>query len=319
MNRQVARTLTWFYPAWWRERYAEEFSLFLEESDAGTFSIAGVLCCAIREHLVSEGGSKMKSLQRALGLIVLSFLAAALGGINLVMTADDSLLVSATWSHPITTMAWDVLAVAAILCGVVVVLTAIRLYRSIIAFAWGSRRMDIFACLATPFFGIGALMLWVDGCMVFTHGQWAPSPWAILESGTASPYWPSLQARWICGIVSVFLIAAVSVASTVGVRRAIRLTDFNTAKKESRYRGNRFAVSASLWITGCTLIMFISVLLWGISLAQNFPDLVHQRLGPLNGSAAASWTISLFLFALASAVCIRASRNILTGGIGVTE
>jgi hypothetical protein len=32
MNRQVARALTWFYPAWWRERYAEEFSAFLEQS-----------------------------------------------------------------------------------------------------------------------------------------------------------------------------------------------------------------------------------------------------------------------------------------------
>jgi len=319
MNRQVARTLTWFYPAWWRERYGEEFSVFLEESDAGTLSIASVLYSAIREHLVSEGGSKMKSLQRALGLIVLSFLAAALGGINLVMTADDSSLVSATRSHPITTMAWDVLAVAAILCGVVVSWIAIRLYRSIIAFAWRNRRMDIVAWLATPFLGIGALLLWVTGCMVFAHGRWAPSPWAILENGTASPFWPSLQARWICGIISVVLITAVSLASTVGVRRAIRLTDFDTAKKEPRYRRNRVAASASLWITGCTLIMFISVLIWGISIAQNFPDLVHQRLGPLNGSAAASWTISMLLFALASTVCIRASRSILTDGIAVPE
>jgi hypothetical protein len=316
MNRQVARTLTWFYPAWWRERYADEFSVFLEESDAGTLSIAGVIYSAIREHLVSEGGSRMKSMQPALGLVVLSFLAAALGGINLVMTADDSLLVSATRSHPITTMAWDVLAVAAILCGVVVLLTAIRLYRSIIAFAWRNRRLDIFMWLATPFFGVGALILWVTGCMVFAHGRWAPSPWAILGNGAASPFWPSLQARWICGIISVVLIAAVSLASTFGVRRAIRLTDFVTAKKELR---NRFAVSASLWITGCTLVMFISVLVWGISLAQNFPDLVRQSLGPLNGTAAASWTISLFLFAIASAVCLRASRSILTGGIAVPE
>ena len=194
MNRQVARALTWFYPAWWRERYAEEFSTFLEESDAGALGIAGVIYSAIREHLVFEGDSEMKSLQRALGLVVLSFLAAALGGMNLVMTADDSLLVSATRSHPVTAAAWDVLAVAAILCGAVVALIAIRLYCSIIAYAWKNRRLDIFACLATPFLGIGALVLWVAGCMVFAHGHWAPSPWAILGNGTASSFWPSLQA-----------------------------------------------------------------------------------------------------------------------------
>ena len=50
-------------------------------------------------------------------------------------------------------MAWDVLAVAAILCGVPVVLIAIRLYRAIIGYAWTNRRMDIFAWLATPFLG----------------------------------------------------------------------------------------------------------------------------------------------------------------------
>ncbi len=66
---------------------------------------------------------------------------------------------------------------------------------------------------------------------------------------------------------------------------AIRLTDFEPAKKELRHRRSRFAISTGLWVTGCTLVMFISVLIWGISLAQNFPDLVHQRLGPLNGFA----------------------------------
>ena len=317
MNRQVARALTWFYPAWWRERYAEEFRVFLEDSDAGALSIAGVVYSAIREHLVPEGDSEMDSQQRALGLVVLSFLAAVLGGMNLVMTADDSSLVSATRAHPITAMAWDVLAVAAILSGVVVVFIAIRLYRSIIAYAWRNRRMDVLAWLATPFLGIGALVFWVVGCMVFTHGRWAPSPWAILGNGTASSLWPSLQTRWICGIISVVLIAVVSLASTVGIRQAIRLADFEPAKKE--HRRNDFAVSAGLCVTGSTLVMFISVLIWGISLAQNSPDLVHQKLGLLNGSAAASWTISLVLFALASAVCIRASRSILTGGIAVPE
>jgi hypothetical protein len=319
MNRQVARTLTWFYPAWWRKRYAEEFCVFLEDSDGGVLSIPSVVYSAIREHLVSEGDCEMNSLKRALRLVVLSFLAATLGGINLVMTADDSSLVSATRSAPITAMAWDVLAVAAILCGTMVGLIAIRLYSSIIGYAWRNRRMDIFTWLATPLLGIGVLVLWVVGCMVFAHGRWAPSPWAILGNVAAPPSWPSLQTRWICGIISVVLIAAVSLTGMVGLTQAIRLTDFEAAKKEQRHRRSSLAISTGLLVTGCTLVMFISVLIWGISLSQNFPDLAHQRLGPLDGSAAASWTISVLLFALASAVCIRATRSILRGGIAVSE
>jgi hypothetical protein len=319
MNRQVARALTWFYPAWWRKRYAEEFCVFLEDSDAGVLSIASVVYSAIREHLAPEGDSEMNSQQRALGFVVLSFLASALGGINLVMTADDSSLVSATQSHSITAIAWDVLAVTAILCGLTVGLIAIRLYSSITAYAWKNRRVDIFKWLATPFLGIGLLVLWVAGCMVFAHGQWAPSPWAILGNMAAPPTWPSLQTRWICGIISVVLIAAVSLTGMVGLTQAILLTDFEAAKKEQRHRRSSLAISTGVLVTGCTLVMFTSVLIWGISLARNFPDLVHQRLGPLNGSTTSSWIISLFLFALASAVCIRASRNILTGWIAVPE
>jgi len=319
MNRQVARTLTLFYPAWWRKRYAEEFCVFLEDSDAGVLSIVSVVYSAIREHLVSEGDSEMNLPKRALGLVVLSFLAAALGGINIVMTADDSSIVSATRSNPITAIAWDVLAVAAILCGLMVGLIAVWLYSSIIGYAWRNRRVDIFTWLVTPLLGIGVLILWVAGCMVFAHGRWAPSPWAILGNVASPPSWPPLQTRWICGIISVVLIAGVSVTGMVGQTQAIRLTDFEAAKKEQQYRRSSLAISTGLLVTGSTLVMFISVLIWGISLSQNFPDLAHQRLGPLDGSAAASWTISVLLFALASAVCIRATRCMLTGGIAVSE
>lgn len=271
----------------------------------------------IREQ--AEGGSIMSALHRALGLFVLSFLAAVMGGMNLVMTADDSPLVAATRLHPITTMAWNVLAVAAVLCGVTVILIAITLYRSILIYAWKERRVEIFAWLATPFFGMGTLMLWVAACMTFAHGRWAPSPWAILGDGGAPSFWPPLKTRWICGIISVVLISAVGLASACSVREAIRFTDFGSANEKKRPRRRRSAVSAGLLVTGCTLAMFFSVLIWGVSLARNFPNLVHQKLGLLNGPATVSWIVSLFLFGLASAICIRASRSILNIGIEVPE
>jgi len=319
MNRWVAKALTWFYPTWWRTRYAEEFCVFLEESDAGIRCIAGVIYSAIREHFVSEEGSRMTSLQRPLGLVVLSFFAATLGGINLVMTADDSPLVSATRSHPITAMAWDVLVVAAILCGIIVGLIATRLCNSIISYAWRNRRMDIFTWLATPFLGVGVLIVWVAGCMVFARGQWAPSPWAILGNIAAPRSWPSVHTRWVCGIISAVLIASVSLTGVVGLMQAIRLTDFEAAEKEQRNRRRNLARSAGLLATGCTLVMLISLLVWGVSLSQNFPNLPHQRLGPLDGTAASSWTISVLLFALAAAICFRATRSILAAGIAVPE
>jgi len=116
--------------------------------------------------------------------------------------------------------------------------------------------------------------------------------------------------RWICGSVSVVLIVAVAFASAVCVAQSIRLARFEHAGEEEYRRQRRSAVYAGLLVSGCTLVMFSSVLVWGVSIARNSPGLLHQSVGLLDGPATASWATSLFLLALASLISVRASRNI---------
>ena len=52
MNRQMARTLTQFFPLWWRKSYAEELCVFLEDTNIGALSIARDAYSTIGEHLV---------------------------------------------------------------------------------------------------------------------------------------------------------------------------------------------------------------------------------------------------------------------------
>lgn len=310
MNRRLASSLTHPYPAWWQRRYAAEFRAFLERDGGGIRSVADVIWSALREHILSEGESRMNQPQRAIGLVTASFLAAVAGGINLVMTVDDSALMGAMRSHAGIGVAWNVVAIAAILAAIGVVSIAIPLYRSMLSYAWRQRSRDNLALLSVPFVGIGILLLWGVGGLAYTGGQWVPNPWAILSVGGAPSVWPSLHERWICGIISVVLCAAVLIASAISIQQAIRRTDFDLSHKTGFRGQNRTGILASLMVTSCTLVMSLSVLIWGVFIERDFPNIFHQRFGLLDVTAADSWAISLCLFVFASVASIHGSQSL---------
>jgi hypothetical protein len=309
MNRHLVDALTQLYPASWRRRYAAEFSAFLEESKCGIRDVADILWSALREHLLSKGGREMNRSQHASGSLAFSFLAALAAGINLVMTVDDSPLIDAMRSHMGMSVAWNLLAGAAVLSGIGVLSIVFSLYRSMLFYARRAGRRDIIALLSVPFIGAGALLLWVACGLAYTGGRWAASPWAILGGGAPSS-WPSLHARWICGIISVVLSITVAIASVISVHLAIRRTDFELANGTALRKRRVLAELAKPLVVICTVVMFLSVLTWGLALQRSVPSLFRQHVGLLDGTAATSWVISLSLLGLASAICIRTNLNL---------
>lgn len=183
---------------------------------------------------------------------------------------------------------------------------SLSLYRSMLFYARTAGRRDILALLSVPFIGAGALLLWGACGLAYTGGRWAASPWAILSGGGAPSFWPSLHARWICGIISVVLSITVAIASAISVHLAIRRTDFGTALRKRR----PLAELANPLVVICTVVMFLSVLAWGLALQRSVPSLFRQHVGLLDGTAATSWVISLSLLGLASAICIRTNLNL---------
>ncbi len=310
MNRQLADALTQLYPASWRRRYAAEFRAFLEESEGSIRDIADILWSALREHLLSKGEREMNRSQHAFGYLVFSFLAAFAAGINLVMTVDDSPLIDAMRSHIGMSVAWNLLAGAAVLSGIGVLSIVFSLYRSMLSYARRAGRRDIIALLGVPFIGAVALLLW-GGCgLAYTGGRWAASPWAILGGGGAPSSWPSLRARWICGIISVVLSTGVAIAGSISIHLAIRRTDFELANGTALRKRRALAELAKPLVEICTVVMFLSVLAWGLALQQSDPSLFRQHDGLLDGTAATSWGISLSLLGLASAICIRTNLSL---------
>jgi hypothetical protein len=251
----------------------------------------------------------MNRSQHASGFLAFSFLAALAAGINLVMTVDDSPLIDAMRSHMGMSVAWNLLAGAAVLSGIGVLSIVFSLYRSMLFYARRAGRRDIIALLRVPFIGAGALLLWGACGLAYTGGRWAASPWAILSDGGAPSSWPSLHARWICGIISVVLSIIVAIASAISVHLAIRRTDFEHANGTALRKRRALAELAKPLVVICTVVMFLSVLAWGWLCSEVSPVFFRQHVGLLDGTAATSWVISLSLLGLASAICLRTNLN----------
>ena len=138
----------------------------------------------------------------------------------------------------------------------------------------------------------------------------SPAPGAILSAGGAPSAWPGLHVRWITGVVSVFLCAAVALTSATGFQRSIQLTQFKSspdAPVTSARRQRVWTYSGILLAAIGTLAMALSVLRWGMLAQARAPSLFHQRFGLLDCPGSASWIISLCLFAIASVGSIRGS------------
>ena len=311
MNGRLAHAMTRLYPARWRERYGAEFAVFLESDAGGLRSVVDVVGSAIREHILSAGGWTMNRPESAVGLVVSAFFLAVAGGINLVATVDDSPLVRVMRSDSGVGIAWNLLAVVAVITGAAVILLAFPLYRTMLRLVWTQRRRDVLLRLCVPAVGFGVLLLW--GAVGFAHsgGTWVPTPWAIFSKGGAPSGWPDLPVRWISGVISVVLCAVVVVGSGISFLQAIRLTSFEFPVDGwslfPRGKG-RLVGLAILLVSAGTLLMTFSVLLWGALIQTRVPELFGQQFGLLGSTGLGSWLISLCLFAVASVISIHGAR-----------
>jgi hypothetical protein len=69
VNRILARLLTSLYPRRWRERYGEEFEMFLQTGHGGLRAAANVIKSALRENIFPTRGRKMDQNPSSFGSI----------------------------------------------------------------------------------------------------------------------------------------------------------------------------------------------------------------------------------------------------------
>src|ERR1051325_10394814 len=94
MNSRMARFLTSFYSATWRERYGVDFQTFLEGHRFSVSVLLDVIVQALAQRFHSFSEIHMTGFQRSVALTAYAYLTTIAAGVNLYWITDDSPLIS---------------------------------------------------------------------------------------------------------------------------------------------------------------------------------------------------------------------------------
>lgn len=298
MTRRIARHLASLYPHTWRNRYGDEFAVFLEGEAATVSTVINVIACACREHVRHAFEFTMTPARRVT-LLMYACLAAMTAVVNLYWTIDDTPILDTMRAHGVIESSWAVIAYGSGAALVIAAAIAAPIVRNVRAGKVSSRRCGIIARLVVPFGLLALLVLWMSIVVARTH--WAPMPWDITGDWRAPAEWPSTSARAVLGGVTSLLIVVGLGGSAIALRQAIE----RAVLSDSVY------LHIVLGMLATTLVITAAAALgWGLLADFYAPEVFHSRAGGIfGGSMAVSWIVSLTLFVGASVVAVNGVRR----------
>lgn len=303
MNARLVRWLTSFYPSAWRARYGHEFTAFLEDQPATLAAILNVIGSALLEQLRTWGTFHMDARQRTLVLMAFAYLAAVAAGVNFYWTVNDTPLGTAMRTHKDLSVSFRTVAFGSLVALAVVIAIALPITMSIVHDAINRRRWRTLGTIAIPFGAAFVVGMWLVAGTIVTGRHWIATPWDVTGDWPAPAEWPPLAIRWTMGSVTFALLVCGLAASAAAASQVIRDADL------SRYRASWFKV-ASVALAASVVVMTAGIAGWGWLAQEYAAHDFHSRNGGLfNSTNIASWTASLVVFAVASAVALLSTRG----------
>jgi hypothetical protein len=303
MLPRLARWLVSLYPRRWRDRYGDEFVVFLEDHPYTFGAAANVVGSAAAERLRSGMGFTMNWRQRTLMMMACAYLAAVAAGVNFYWTVNDTPLAVAMRSHAGLSAAFRAVALGSFFAFGTVIAIAIPLTASVATEAIGARRWNVLALIALPFLSGVLLLVWLAGSMAMTGSRWIPTPWDVTGDWRAPAEWPALETRWTLAATTFVMMVSGLVGSAAAAAAVIRSSDF------ARYRPSWFKAT-SMVFAASVIAMTVGVALWGWFAQQYAAADFHSRNGGFFSSTkVASWAMSAVVFAAASVLAIRGAAD----------
>jgi len=308
MKPATAARLVHLYPSLWRARYGAEFAALLEDHPMSFRTFSNVAFSAVEAHMTSSNSAQREPAALS-GIMWWAWMLAVAAGMILYGTVDDSPFVAAMHSNSFFNGCWIGIEIGSVIASAAIVLGGVPIAWSMVRHILTARRRDILWRLAFPFFGALVVLGWVVTVLVWTGGRWAASPWAVVFS---NPNWPPEGFRWTTGSISAFLMLFAFAGSAVTVAQALHRSEFNDvqlslAGVKLYIKPLRLAALLMPWATSGTILMLVSVALWGFAASRNASDAFHGPFGPLGFSSYSSWLTSVVLFGVAAALSARAA------------
>ena len=302
---KVRPWLTSLYPRAWRDRYAAEFDVLLEQCLHSPLDVVDVFLGAVDAHLQLLNGEnlswRMMNMLNKLRTTILMVFAAYIGfivaGFALVGLADDSPMLLLMKTNSALAAAWTTIQVGAVLALLAVVVGGLPLALTVVRRALaGDRRFR--GLLLVPVASFLALVLYLGLVFLVATGRIRlPGIVQVVQPG---PFPPGNRLL-LAGLMLVFILGAI--ASALAVWKVISATDteqatFHTIGRDLTVKIYSFAFVPAVITSVIMLVMLVATFAWGWLSFSALPDVFAGNFGPW-GTSTQAWFIGILVVMLA--------------------
>ena len=275
------------YPKTWRERYGDEFAALLEQCRLSPMMLCDVLLGALdaRTEPQDTTGRILQMIERPRRTAITVFcayIAFVVAGMGYQKMTEDVVKARIGDAHPAIGVSFLIVEIGAAVALLAVLAGGLPIAYTALRQALAARRRDIFVLFAVPPI---ALAVWLG----YT---------ALLLSGH-HPLDIKLPLSWI----GLFVLAAI--ASTAAVSIAVS----RSAIPEQLLR---FALGSAVVATLAMAVMFVAVLVWGLALRADAPQIYNGNDGALATNTVVSWVALVVVMGVATAVAAASLFRSLT-------
>jgi hypothetical protein len=293
----VRSWLVSLYPREWRELYAEEFEILLEECLHSPLDVLDIVLGALDAHLELPHESNWRllnminKLRTTILFVFAAYIAFIIAGFSLTGLMDDSQLVPLTRSTPALFISYTAIEIGSVIGLLAIVIGGAPLAWTVIRRAFTSQKKDL-RLLFVPlgaFLALAAYFFMMVYLAFNTH---------ILDQPISST---GHTLMW--GLIAIFIVGAI--ASTIAVWKLILNTDveqetFGLLRRPTTIKVYEFARTPAWIATLSMLVMFIGTVSWAWFSYSLRPDLFIGNMGVMMTSTRGSLAFTLILMAIAT-------------------
>ena len=288
MNAAKVRLwLVRLYPQEWRDRYAPEFDILLEQCLHSPLDVVDVFLGAVDAHLQLLSGDKVNwrtmnmvnKLRTALLIVFTAYIGFIIAGFSLVGLADDSPMLPLMKTNHTLAFSWTMIQVGAVVALLAVVIGGLPLALMVVRRAWMTNRRRL-GLLLVPVFSILALMLYVGFIfLVGTSSIQIAGVFPVVPSGN----FPPGNRLMLAGLMLVFILGAT--ASALAVWKIVSSIDpeqetLHITGRRLTVRPYTFALVPAVITTVSMLVMLVATLTWGWMAFSALPQVYAGNYGP---------------------------------------
>ena len=303
----VRNWLILLYPRRWRERYADEFEMLLEECLHSPLDVFDIMLGALDAYLEFPYEmnwrlmNMINKLRTSILIVFASYIAFIIGGMSLYGLADDSpmaTLMKTRTDIPLLA-SWITVEVGAVIALLAVVIGGLPIAWTVIRRALISSHQDL-RLLLVPVFAFIALVLYAGFIASIGLGRLQiPGVLPIVSPDN----FPIGNRLLIAGAMLVFVLGAI--ASTAAVWKIIMHSspEENTLSIPGWTKPIKiyeYAFTLSIIASLAMLLMLVATILWGWLAYSALPQVFAENLGLLLTNTTGSFVVIVLVMTLST-------------------